>query len=165
MEYVYVGKIVNTHGIKGELRILSKFNYKEKAFKSGNAIYIGENHTEEIITSYRKHKMFDMVTLKNYNNINQVLGFVNEKVYIERKSLNLTDNEHLDEDIIGLKIISNEEIIGEVIDIYEVGKNNKLLETSINNKKVLVPFNKAFVKKVNIEAKTIEINIIEGLII
>jgi len=165
MEYVYVGKIVNTHGIKGELRILSKFNYKDKAFKSENTIYIGENHKEEIITSYRKHKMFDMITLKNYNNINQVLGFVNEKVYIERNVLKLATDEHLDEDLIGLKIISNEELIGEVTDIYEAGKNNKVLETLIGNKKVLVPYNKEFVKNINTETKTIEVNIIEGLII
>ena len=39
MEYVLIGKIVNTHGIKGELRILSDFEYKERIFKKGFNLY------------------------------------------------------------------------------------------------------------------------------
>ena len=35
MDYVYIGKLVNTHGIKGEVRIISDFPYKERVFKSG----------------------------------------------------------------------------------------------------------------------------------
>ena len=68
---VYVGKIVSTHGIKGEIRILSDFDYKEKVFKVGNKLII-ENQ-DYTIKSYRKHKNYDMVTLNNYNNINDVL--------------------------------------------------------------------------------------------
>ena len=33
MKYINIGKIVNTHGIKGELRLLSDFKYKDKARK------------------------------------------------------------------------------------------------------------------------------------
>ena len=39
MELVYIGKIVNTHGIKGELRVLSDFELKEKVFKKNHKIY------------------------------------------------------------------------------------------------------------------------------
>ena len=42
MEYIYIGDIVNTHGIKGELRILSDFKYKENVFKKNFKIYIGK---------------------------------------------------------------------------------------------------------------------------
>ena len=61
MEYLYLGKIVNTHGIKGEIRILSDFDYKEKAFKVGSKIYIDdEEHISVIEKAYNfandKHK-------------------------------------------------------------------------------------------------------------
>ena len=36
MEYIYIGKIVNTHGIKGEVRIISDFKYKNEVFKIDN---------------------------------------------------------------------------------------------------------------------------------
>ena len=63
-DYVCIGKIVNTHGIKGELRILSDFELKNKVFKKGVNLYVGPEKQEFTITGYRHHKMFDMVTLK-----------------------------------------------------------------------------------------------------
>ena len=59
VDLVYVGKIVNTHGIKGELRIRSDFEKKELVFKVGNKIIIED--TEHVIRSYRYHKVFDMI--------------------------------------------------------------------------------------------------------
>ena len=61
MEKVYIGKIVNTHGIKGELRILSDFEFKDKAFKVNSEIYI--DNEKHIIKSYRRHKNYDMITV------------------------------------------------------------------------------------------------------
>ena len=71
MEKVYIGKIVSTHGIKGELRILSDFQFKDKVFKIGNSLIIDDK--EYTIKSYRVHKNFDMVTLDDYKDINEVL--------------------------------------------------------------------------------------------
>ena len=71
MNNVYIGKVVNTHGIKGEIRILSDFPYKDKVFLIDNEIIIGNN--KYIIKSYRVHKGYDMVTLDGYNDINDVL--------------------------------------------------------------------------------------------
>ena len=42
MSYIYIGKIVNTHGIKGELRILSAISEKDKIFKTGMRFYLGK---------------------------------------------------------------------------------------------------------------------------
>jgi len=82
MNYVYIGNIVNTHGIKGEVRILSSFNYKEYIFKKNFNLYIGKNKEKQTINSYRFHKIFDMVTFYGIDNINDVLKYKGEKVYI-----------------------------------------------------------------------------------
>ena len=63
MKYVLIGKIVNTHGLKGEVRILSSFKYKDKVFKNGMKVYIGKNKIEECITS----PTFTIV--QEYNNL------------------------------------------------------------------------------------------------
>ena len=47
MEYVYVGKIVNTHALKGEVRLISDFEYKDRVFKIGNNLYIGHFKNKE----------------------------------------------------------------------------------------------------------------------
>ena len=46
MNYVYLGRIVNTHGIKGEVRIISDFEYKDRVFNIGSIIYYGSDKEE-----------------------------------------------------------------------------------------------------------------------
>ena len=53
MDLIYVGKIVNTHGIKGELRIISDFKFKNEVFISNNSLNI--NNNKYIIKSSRPH--------------------------------------------------------------------------------------------------------------
>ena len=93
MNKILIGKVVNTHGIKGEIRILSDFPFKEKVFNIDNKIII--NDKEYIIKSYRVHKEYDMVTLDGFNNINDVLFLLKNNVYILEDSLNLSDDEIL----------------------------------------------------------------------
>ena len=104
MNLIKIGKIVNTHGIKGELRILSKFPYKDKVFINNMKIYIDKKDIE-IINTYRRHKNFDMITLKGYNNINEVLKYKGKYVYIDSSDIKLDNNKYLDEELIGLTVI------------------------------------------------------------
>ena len=46
MNYLYIGKLVNTHGIKGEVRILSNFRHKDKVFVKGFKFYVGKDKKE-----------------------------------------------------------------------------------------------------------------------
>ena len=163
-EYVYIGKIVNTHGIKGELRLLSDFKYKDRVFLEGRRIYIGEAKTEEVINSYRHHKVFDMITLKGYTNINEVLKYLKQEVYVKRYDLSLDTDDYLDSDLIGLNVLLDNGEKGTVLAITNNGGSNKTLELLINGKKVMVPYHKDFIKKINLDEKLIELNTIEGLI-
>ena len=86
---VYVGEIVNTHGIKGELRIVSDFKYKEKVFINGNKLYLGKRKQKVIIDSYRKHKNYDMVKFDGINDINDAIIFKGDEVYIKREDLDI----------------------------------------------------------------------------
>lgn len=42
MQYLYIGKLVNTHGIKGEVRLISNFKHKSKVFVPGFKFYVGK---------------------------------------------------------------------------------------------------------------------------
>ena len=108
MNLIYIGKIVNTHGIKGEVRLLSNFEEKDLIFKEGFKVYIGSMNEEETINTYRHHKQFEMISFKGINDINLVLKYKGKKVYINKDDLNLKDDEYLLEDLIGMKIINNE---------------------------------------------------------
>lgn len=161
MEYIYLGKIVNTHGIKGEIRILSDFRYKEKVFKKNFPIYIGKKHEKEVIETYRVHKSFDMITMKGYTNINEVLKYKSYPVYIKREDLKLASNEILDEDLIGLPVMMNNEIKG-VVEKVILGKQDKLLIKN-GEKSYYIPYVKEIVKEI-IPQKEIIIENISGLL-
>ena len=97
---LYIGTLVNTHGIKGEVKIISNFKYKEEVFKKDNTIYI--NDKKYTINTYRKHQKYDLITLKGYDNINDVLDLKGNKIYINKEEY--TFSGILNEDLYGKKV-------------------------------------------------------------
>jgi len=161
MNFICVGKIVNTHGIKGEVRLISNFERKDLVFKKDFEIYIGKNHEKQVINSYRSHKNFDMLTFKNIDDINDVIMYKNEFVYILRE--NIDSNIHLKYDLIGFKVIFNKKVIGFVEGFFS---NNAYEIMIVKNglKETLVPYLEHFIKEIKYNEKCINIINMEGLI-
>ncbi len=150
---IYIGKYVNTHGIKGEIRIKSDFKYKDKVFFVGNTLII--DNQEFIINSYRRHKEYDMITFKGITNINQIIDLKGSRVYVFNISLN--DGEYLDSTLIGFKVYMNNIYKGDVLDIKYLNNSKKILV--VNNK--YVPFELA---TVNLDEKRIDVMEVDGLL-
>ena len=153
---IYLGKIVNTHGLKGEIRILSDFKYKEDVFKVNNIVYI--NDSKYIIKSYRKHKEFDMITLSDINSIEDAENIKGLNIYVDRNDYNFGI---LDEDIIGLEVYDKDNYKGKVVDILKGSKYDLLVINGI--KKHMVPNIPEFVKNIDLDKKIVEIEYIRGL--
>lgn len=133
---IRIGKYVNTHGIKGEIRILSDFSRKDLIFKKGFKIYIKDN--EFIINSYRKHKDYDMVTLEGINNINDIIDLKGNYVYIKREDI----NSFIDEDLYEYSVVVKEKEY-KIINIIE----NKAHKILVLNNNVMVPYVPEFIEK------------------
>lgn len=161
MTLIKIGKIVNTHGIKGELRLLSKFPYKDKVFINNMTIYI-DKKDKEIINTYRKHKNFDMITFKGYNNINEVLKYKGKNAYVNDSDIKLDNNKYLDEELIGLNVIYEDNNKGTIIDIERYDKT-VLFNIKNNDKEYLIPYNDNIIDKIDINNKRIYIKDIKGL--
>ena len=144
MEFINIGKIVNTHGIKGELRILSDFRHKDKVFKVGMKFYVGKEKEEFTVNSYRFHKIFDMVTFKGFTNINEVLYLKGRQVYINKSDLVLDDGEVYIEDLIGYDVIIGEKKLGKVTGVMYNSKANDILKVE----DVLIPYVKDLIIKI-----------------
>lgn len=160
MDKVYIGKIVSTHGIKGEIKILSDFEYKDKVFKVGRELLIDDNIY--VIKSYRHHKNFEMVTLNEYNDINEVLFLMKKKVYISKNNLDLDSNEVLDEELVTYKVVSTTGEEGTIEEVFFASPENKILRVNIG-KEVLIPVKSPMLKEVNKGKKEIIIELISGM--
>jgi len=161
-DFIYVGKIVNTHGIKGEVRILSDFEKKDKVFIKGVPIYIGRKKEKEIINTYRHHKNFEMITMDGYYDINQVLRYKGLYVYIKKEDLSLDDGEYLETDLINLTVLVDNEEKGIISDIRDSG-HNKFLVIKTDSKEVFIPYQKEFIGNIDFINKKIEIKPIKGM--
>lgn len=159
MEYVCIGKLVNTHGIKGEVKLLSNFEYKNKVFVVGMNFYIGEDKEKVTVNTYRHHKVFDMVTFKEYNYINDVLKFKGKLVYVLKPDLALDNNSILDRDYIGMNAYYEGVLVGKVNDIID---NNGYKLMLIGTK--FVPFNKEFISSVSVTKNELILKNVEGLL-
>ncbi len=162
MSYIYLGKITNTHGLKGEIRILSDFLKKEEVFKEGFNIYIGQNKIKEVIKSYRHHKQYEMITLEGINNIDEVLKYKGEKVYILKSDLNLACDEVLLEELKDYIIVNGNNKYGYVKDFYKT-KNNILLYIQYN-KNYYIPYMEEFIKSIDKVKKEILVPRVEELL-
>ena len=160
--FIYIGKIVNTHGLKGEIRILSDFEKKDKVFIPGMTIYIGRKKEKEVINTYRHHKMFDMITMKGYSDINEVIRYKGLYVYIKKEDLKLENNEYLETDLIDLEVYINNEKVGIITDIRDSG-NNKFVVVKTDDKDVFVPLQDEFIKNVDLVNKKVIIEPIKGM--
>ncbi len=161
MDFVTVGKVVSTHGIKGEIRIISDFPYKDRVFVVGNTIQIGNK--DYVINSYRVHKDYDMVTLEGFNNINDVLFLLKKKVFVSRNDLLLNENEYIIDDLIGFSVYVGNALKGAVSNIYLIDPKRRIMDVETTNGIVKVPFHKDFIKEVKNDEKKLILETVEGL--
>ena len=115
MNKLYVGRVVGTHGIKGEIKVFSDNEYQERIFKVGTVFYFGDLEKEYKVSQIRYHKGNYLVLLDGFNNINDVLFLNKMNVYVDRDIV-LNDNEYTFDDLIGFTVIYNEEEVGVIKD-------------------------------------------------
>ncbi len=158
-----IGKIVNTKGLKGEVKILSSSDFKEERFQKGKQLFVNEEKL--IIKTCYEYKTFQIVSFKGYDNINDVLKFKNQDVYaipLDRDVLD--ENEFFFSELLGMKIMEDSNNIGMVDDVLDYGDKTYLRIKKNNAKKVLFPFNFNFIENVDLKNGIININSIEGLL-
>lgn len=160
MEYLYIGKLVNTHGIRGEVRLLSKFRHKDKVFVKGFKFYVGKDKKEYIVETYRRHKNFDMVVFKDNYDINLIEHLKGSLVYINKDDLKLDKNVFLSIDLIGFDVIINDKLVGVINDVLDTPAN----EVLVLDNGVMIPYVKAFINKVDMEKRRVIVNDVKGLI-
>ena len=150
MKYIKVGRIVNTHALKGEVRILSDFEFKSRVFKPDNLLYIGQFKTCETIETQRPHKQYDLIKFKGIDYINDVLKYKGCYVFINKESLELKDDEILVSEFSLYEVYDEDKLVGKITE-YRNDNVNEMIR--VNDK--FIPYNKDFITKIDKENKKI----------
>ena len=163
---VEVGQIVNTHGIKGEVKVKSNSDFTDTRFQPGEVLTVNhQNHEEQLtVLSYRVHKGFHMLKFEGMNNINDVEQYKGDYLYQERdhEDIELAENEYYYSDIIGSTVFDNDnQPIGRVINIL---KQVQMMFGLLKEKRISHSYIADVVKEIDIENKTIRITPMEGLL-
>ena len=166
MDYVVIGKILNTFGIKGELKVRSYSDFDSERYSKGSTVYLGEEYIPMKVKSYREHKGFLLVLFEDHEDINLVEKYKNYLIFKSKDDIKpLKDGEYYFSDLIGLKVYVDEKEIGKVINVEEgIRNNNMRILKYEDNKEYLVPFLDVFVKEVDLKQQLIRIVKMDGLL-
>lgn len=165
-----VGKIVNTHGIRGEVRVISITDFPEKRYRPGNLLYLflpkSNTPMELTVKSHRTHKNFELLTFEGLENINDVEKFRDGILKVpESQQGNLNEGEYYFHEIIGCLVATTKgEEIGVVKEILTPGANDVWVVNDKNGKEQLIPYIEDVVKKIDLKEKVILIDPMEGLL-
>lgn len=166
MEKLEIGKIVGTHGLKGELKIRSNSDFADERFKKDNEIIINYQNQDLIFTilTSRVHKGNYLLAFKGNQDINLVEKYIGSLVYGYKDEELLDDDEYFYDDLIGMQVISTEgKKIGAVKSIFDNTRHD-ILNVDYNGKNVAIPYVDAFIKEVDLEKNVIIVELIKGLI-
>ncbi len=168
MDFLQVGKIVNTHALQGEVKVVSNSDFKEDRFKKGSTLVIDFNgeYVEVVVATHRVHKGADLLKFKHLNSINDVEKYKGCALLVSTDDLEeLEENEFYYFEIIGCEVVTTDgEKIGEISEILETGANDVWVVKRQGQKDALIPYIEDVVKDVDIDTKTVTIQVLEGLL-
>jgi len=165
MEFIKIGFIVNTFGIRGELKIRPLTDFTEQRFKEKQELYIlkDEKYEPVIVNSFRMHKGFALVQFKELENINLVEKYKDCEIFIAKDQIHrLSKGQYYYFELKGCSVYYDNKYIG-TVSAVDSGYQTILRITS-DDKEVLIPYVSAFIKDVNIDNKRIDVDVIEGML-
>ncbi len=168
-KYLLLGFVVDAFSLDGTLRIISKTNFAKQRYKKDNAVLLVNEKTGEQVTvhavSLRQNGSFDFVKFKEINSTDEALKFKGFEVRAEKDYSHLTKDTYYFDDLIGCTVVNeSSEALGVVSKVEEYPAQLTLRVARKNQSDFFVPFISAFIRKVDIDNKLIEINVIEGLL-
>ena len=168
MNYFNVGKIVNTQGLQGEMRVLSVTDFAEERFKKGNRLALFDMKDQFVmdveIASHRKVKNFDIIKFKGMYNINDIEKFRDFTLKVREEDLtDLEDGEFYYHEIIGLEVYEDDVLLGRIKEILQPGANDVWVVKRKGKRDLLLPYIPPVVLGIDIEKGRVDVEIPEGL--
>lgn len=164
--YLQVGIITSTHGIKGEVKVFPTTNDAKRFTKLKTAyIDLGTEKMEIHIEQVKFFKKMVILKFKEFQDINEVERFKSKSILVSRdNAVKLEKDEYFIADLIDIRVKTDEnEDLGILTDVLETGANDVYVVTTKENKEILIPAIKDCILEVDIEERTMLVHLLEGL--
>ncbi|MFT8871386.1 MAG: ribosome maturation factor RimM [Sporolactobacillus sp.] len=167
--WYFVGKLVNTRGIKGEVKVVSETDFPEQRFAEGAVLYVRQRddgrYLPLTVAGHAVHKPFDCLFFEGYDSIEAVEAFKGCDLFVPEEQLEpLNEGEFYYHEVIGAEVYTEEgRRLGMIKEILSPGANDVwVVKTS--GKDVLLPYIADVVKAVDLAKRRITVHLIPGLI-
>lgn len=162
-KYLEIGRIVGTHGVRGEMRVECWANSPDflRKFKR---LYLDNGETE-LSVSCRPHKNIALMTVKGVSSIEEADKLRGRILYIDRGDVRLGEGEHFVQDIIGLTVTDadNGAVYGEIKDVLKTGSNDVYEMKAPDGRLFYIPVIPDIVDRLDFEAGAAYIHPMKGL--
>ena len=163
-QYLEVGKITNTHGLMGEVRVQPWADSPEFLCKFKTLYLDAEGGWSIKVEHARVHKNMAIMKLENITDIPSAISLKNAILYIDRKDAKLPAGSFFIADLMGLEVrdAATGEVLGKIADVLDMPASNVYVVRG-GKREILVPAVDAFVVETNIDEGFIRVNMMEGL--
>ncbi|KRM07650.1 16s rrna processing protein [Liquorilactobacillus ghanensis DSM 18630] len=168
MKYFEVGKIVNTHGIKGEVKVTVITDFAKQRFQPGKFIYVQTDTAipqKLTLKTVRPFKQFYLLSFVEYTDLTAVEALKNAKLLIdETEQTPLAAGDYYYHQIIGLKVVDGQkQILGKIKEILSPGANDVWVVERAGKPDLLLPAIHDVIKKIDLEQNEVEVELLDGL--
>lgn len=165
-DYLRVGVISNTHGIKGEVKVFpttddkKRFDYLKKVI-----LDTGKEKVELEVSNVKYFKNMVILKFKGYDNINDIEKYKGKDLLVTRENaVPLEEGEYFITDLIDLNVVDEDNNkIGILFDVMQTGANDVYVVKMNDGKELLLPAIDQCVLDIDLENKIIKVHIMEGL--
>lgn len=161
---IEIGRIVNTHGIKGEVK-LTPWCDDPTVFETLDKLYDKNGSILEILR-VRYHKQSVILTLKGVTDMNTAETYKGKIVYADRDDLGeLPDGTYYICDLIGLRVETDSgDLLGELTDCFPTGSNDVYVVKSPGKRDILLPAIPQVIKEVKLDEGRMIVTLMKGLV-
>lgn len=165
MEKLVIGKIINTRGLKGEIKVENHSSFIKERYKVGNVIYLSDNeqtYIEKKIKQFHYTNGFVYLVLEGIEDIDAANLYRNYYIYCSSDDLKEKKDVYHFLTLKDMKVIYNGKVIGKIINI-EDNTRQDLIRVDTGIKTFLIPFMDNFIKSIDTENKVMEVCNLGGL--
>lgn len=166
-EYFEIGQIVNTHGVKGHVKVKPFTDDVEQFETLGKILVVKNKETIEMeIEEVKYHKDMVLLKLKGVDDMTAAERYKGCYIKIHRSNAReLEEGEYFIADIIGSDVYTDEgEHLGKVDDIYNTGSNDIYVVKDELGKQILLPAIKDVLLDIDVEKQKVTVHLLKGLV-